>query len=50
LKARAPELLSVSIDTLERLRCQIFAWRSGRRMQFAVRDPHRWVDEDAADR
>jgi hypothetical protein len=48
-KARAAELLSISIDTFERLVMpEVRAVRIGRRVLFAVPDLARWVDEHAA--
>lgn len=48
-KARAAELLSISIDTFERLVMpEVRAVRIGRRVLFSVRDLARWVDEHAA--
>lgn len=48
-KARASELLSISIDTFERLVMpEVRTVRIGRRVLFAVSDLARWVDEHTA--
>jgi hypothetical protein len=48
-KARAAELLSISIDTFERLVMpEVRVVRIGRRVLFAVPDLSRWVNEHAA--
>jgi hypothetical protein len=48
-KARAAELLSISIDTFERLVMpEVRTVRIGRRVLFAVPDLAGWVDEHAA--
>jgi hypothetical protein len=48
-KARAAELLSISIDTFERLVMpEVRTVRIGRRVLFAVPDLSRWVNEHAA--
>jgi hypothetical protein len=48
-KAHAAELLSISIDTLERLVMpEVRRVRIGRRVLFAVPDLQRWVDDQAA--
>lgn len=48
-KARAAELLSISIDTFERLVMpEVCTVRIGRRVLFAVPDLARWVNEHAA--
>jgi hypothetical protein len=48
-KADAAQLLSISIDTLERLVMpEVRLVRIGRRVLFAVRDLQRWVDGHAA--
>jgi hypothetical protein len=48
-KARAAEMLSISIDTFERLVMPgVRTVRIGRRVLFSVRDLALWVDEHAA--
>ena|ERR1035438_1212504 len=48
-KARAAELLSISIDTFERLVMpEVRVVKIGRRVLFAVPDLARWVNEHAA--
>jgi hypothetical protein len=48
-KARAAELLSISIDTFERqVMPEVRIVKIGRRVLFSVPDLARWVDEHAA--
>ncbi len=48
-KVRAAELLSISVDTFERLVMpEVNTVRIGRRVLFAVSDLTRWIDQHAA--
>jgi hypothetical protein len=48
-KARAAEMLSISIDTFEReVMPGVRTVRIGRRVLFSIQDLARWVDEHAA--